>query len=91
MKREAQNCTFPLCVATEGTWLQVAAVLRAEEAGLGLQALTLCRAQGSALGLPSLVEAFLLPLLFCFNFLYFGAGIYLGWWRAGAKALILLS
>lgn len=28
MKREAQNCTFPLCVATKGMWLQVAAVLK---------------------------------------------------------------
>lgn len=44
MKREAQNCTFPLCVATEGPWLQVAAALRS--AGLaGAEALTLCRAQ----------------------------------------------
>jgi len=63
MKREAQNCTFPLCIATEGTWLQVAAALKS--VGLGPGALGgMAGAAGfnslwgtsTASGFPSAVE-----------------------------------
>lgn len=94
MKREAQNCTFPLCVAAEGTWLQVAAVLKSagpEDWGGTTGAAGFNSLQGTGWGFPSLVEAFLLSLLFGFNFLYFRAGIYLGLRRERTKAPVLLS
>lgn len=42
-------------------------------------------------GFPSPMDACLGSLLFSFNFLYFRAGIYLGWRRGRIKTPVLLS